>query len=419
MKKKLKIAVIIFVFIMSQIAGLQPILANDVFEWVVEPTYYYLGPIGYQYHHGTGLIWPFYDGMKSGYMNFNGVAREPVYDFAEPYKYGYARVMVGGLYGYIRGDNRGFLIEPQFGHAGDFEFDDEGSASAWVGGNNYIRQTRYYSEEWGGFYTQEGDWEIIPVTLEERGYTLVSTDEGVEFYEKIHPYIDGAARVERYYRNNGSDYMGYSYVNLNGEQIGGNYESATDFNSGVAVVIADIDSPGHMSYGLIDNTGNFVYGFQKDIAFMGGFVEGYCTAQQVSTGKFGVVKLSQSRTITVNSLGYILNFDQPPIMESGRVLVPVRKILESLFISVDWDDDTQTVIATEHIVGGFNEIRLTVNSTTAYVNSVAVELEVPPRIVNGRVLVPVRFIAEASGRPVEWDAENMTVIITQGNKSVG
>ena len=93
-------------------------------------------------------------------------------------------------------------------------------------------------------------------------------------------------------------------------------------------------------------------------------------------------------------------------------------------MGVDWDEDTQTATASGYFKyedgnHGILEIRLTVNNTTAYVNGIAVELDVPPRIVNGRMLVPLRFIAEAAGRPVEWDASNMRVIIYQGNQPVG
>ena len=105
---------------------------NGAFEWVIEPKYDYLGPIGYQYHHGSGLIWPFGEDGKYGYMNFDGVAREPLYDWAAPYQYGYARVLVGEQYGFILGDTPGFLFKPQFKQAGDFEFDEFGSGSAWV-----------------------------------------------------------------------------------------------------------------------------------------------------------------------------------------------------------------------------------------------------------------------------------------------
>lgn len=56
-------------------------------------------------------------------------------------------------------------------------------------------------------------------------------------------------------------------------------------------------------------------------------------------------------------------------------------------------------------------IELTVGSNIALVNGSHVELDVPPIVKNGRVLVPVRFISEALGYDVEWDGAKREVII--------
>lgn len=42
--------------------------------------------------------------------------------------------------------------------------------------------------------------------------------------------------------------------------------------------------------------------------------------------------------------------------------------------------------------------------------------DVPPQIIDSRVMVPARFIAEPLGATVEWDGENNTVIITDKSK---
>jgi len=40
-------------------------------------------------------------------------------------------------------------------------------------------------------------------------------------------------------------------------------------------------------------------------------------------------------------------------------------------------------------------------------------LDAPAKIINGRVMVPVRFIAESLGCTVSWDADTKTISITQ------
>jgi len=46
------------------------------------------------------------------------------------------------------------------------------------------------------------------------------------------------------------------------------------------------------------------------------------------------------------------------------------------------------------------------------VNGKEVKTDVPPQIINGRTMVPVRFVAEALGADVEWDDANRAVVVT-------
>ncbi len=48
------------------------------------------------------------------------------------------------------------------------------------------------------------------------------------------------------------------------------------------------------------------------------------------------------------------------------------------------------------------------------VNGKEIQCDVPPQIVDGRTMVPARFLAEALGAKVEWDAANNAVIVTGG-----
>ncbi|RKL63250.1 copper amine oxidase N-terminal domain-containing protein [Thermoanaerobacteraceae bacterium SP2] len=119
------------------------------------------------------------------------------------------------------------------------------------------------------------------------------------------------------------------------------------------------------------------------------------------------VMAAQPITVTLN--GEQLQFDVPPVLENGRVLVPLRAIFEALGATIDWDGTTSTVTATK----GSDTVKLTVGNKTAYKNGSKVELDVPAKVVKGRTLVPVRFVSDALGALVEWDAQNQTVNITQ------
>ena len=56
-------------------------------------------------------------------------------------------------------------------------------------------------------------------------------------------------------------------------------------------------------------------------------------------------------------------------------------------------------------------IQLTIDSKTLMKNDTAISMDVAPSIVNGRTMVPVRFIAEALDGMVDWDAELQTAYI--------
>lgn len=46
------------------------------------------------------------------------------------------------------------------------------------------------------------------------------------------------------------------------------------------------------------------------------------------------------------------------------------------------------------------------------INGQEIETDVPPQMIDGRVMVPARFVAEPLGATVEWDEDSSSVIIT-------
>ena len=64
------------------------------------------------------------------------------------------------------------------------------------------------------------------------------------------------------------------------------------------------------------------------------------------------------------------------------------------------------------------EIRMTVNSATAYVRGLATTLDAAPIIRNSRTMLPVRFVAENLGASVAWDDATKTVTIESSTTSL-
>ena len=85
--------------------------------------------------------------------------------------------------------------------------------------------------------------------------------------------------------------------------------------------------------------------------------------------------------------------------------------LRAIFEALDIDVVYDS--ATRQITGtkGGTTIQLTVDSTRTLVNGVEGTLDVPATVMEGRTLVPVRFIAESTGQDVDWEPRTRTVII--------
>jgi len=102
-----------------------------------------------------------------------------------------------------------------------------------------------------------------------------------------------------------------------------------------------------------------------------------------------------------------IELEAPPVIEKGFTLVPLRFISEAFGASVDWNDALKVITINYRTL----TIQLQVGSTVAVVDNSIVKLDAPPKIINGRTLVPIRFISETFGATVDWDGTTKTVTI--------
>lgn len=110
--------------------------------------------------------------------------------------------------------------------------------------------------------------------------------------------------------------------------------------------------------------------------------------------------------------GQNLDFDVPPVIESGRTLVPFRKIGEAMGAQVNWDQETKTINASK----AGKTIILKLGDFTAYIDGSPIKLDMPPIMRKDRTLMPLRFFSEAFGAQVSWKNETRTVMINTGEK---
>ena len=108
--------------------------------------------------------------------------------------------------------------------------------------------------------------------------------------------------------------------------------------------------------------------------------------------------------------------DQPPVNAGGRLLVPLRAIFEALGATVNYSNGTIRAVR------GNTNLELSLGSDQAIINGQRSTLDVPAQAVFGRTLVPLRFVGEAFGAGVVYNAVTQAVTIsapsTPGTTSV-
>jgi len=121
------------------------------------------------------------------------------------------------------------------------------------------------------------------------------------------------------------------------------------------------------------------------------------------------VSASDTRVITVEVDGVIVDFDgQQPINEGGTILVPVRGVFELMDFTPDWNRSTRTATLTSEDT----VIIITIGEPTFTVNGeIFVAEPLPARLVDGRVMLPLRAVAEALGATPEWISATRTAHI--------
>jgi Copper amine oxidase N-terminal domain len=76
-------------------------------------------------------------------------------------------------------------------------------------------------------------------------------------------------------------------------------------------------------------------------------------------------------TVYINGVKQV--YDQPPVIQNGRTLVPLRGIFEKLGVTVQWHQSTKTITA----VKGDIDVWLKLGSKNVKVNGVSKTIDVP------------------------------------------
>ncbi|GAB6181982.1 hypothetical protein JCM14036_33010 [Desulfotomaculum defluvii] len=120
---------------------------------------------------------------------------------------------------------------------------------------------------------------------------------------------------------------------------------------------------------------------------------------------FSSANAAQQMSVFVN--GSAVKFDVPPMVQDNRTLVPFRALAEALKVEVTWDGPNQTIRAKDAVT----YIMLQIGNRNANHNDSTITLDVPPQIIDGRTLIPLRFFSEAFNCQVSWNATDNAIYI--------
>lgn len=129
------------------------------------------------------------------------------------------------------------------------------------------------------------------------------------------------------------------------------------------------------------------------------------------------VYAAEINPITVTVDGAPVNFpDAQPLIEFGRTLVPVRGVFEKLGYQVGWIPDQQAATLQQGettLVVPIGRDRFLIREA-GKADRLSEILDVPAKIMNGRTMLPLRAISEATGAQVDWNESQNLVSITTG-----
>ncbi|PQQ66532.1 stalk domain-containing protein [Acetivibrio saccincola] len=127
----------------------------------------------------------------------------------------------------------------------------------------------------------------------------------------------------------------------------------------------------------------------------------------MAQGKKVYAAVSKQIFITVEINGNYIKMDVQPYIANGRTYVPLRFVAEALGADVQWNQEEKKA----SVSCDDNNIEMFAGSNVILVNGEEQHIDTNIEIVDGRIMIPIRFIAENLGCSVEWDDLVFSVII--------
>lgn len=123
--------------------------------------------------------------------------------------------------------------------------------------------------------------------------------------------------------------------------------------------------------------------------------------------------LNSKVVLTIGSEKMIVNDKEiaikpAPTIIGGKTLVPLRAVADAFGAAVNWDAPTKTATISLRD----KTIQITLDKDIAIINGEAKPIGSKAINIGGKILVPFRFIAEALGAKVDYNAETKTITLS-------
>ncbi len=120
---------------------------------------------------------------------------------------------------------------------------------------------------------------------------------------------------------------------------------------------------------------------------------------------FAEIQETQNIKVIVN--GNELYFEQPPYIENGVTMVPMRAIFEALGAEVYYNAQEESVTAIKNDI----TVKHTIGTEFIDVNNVSIPTFAASRLINAATMIPLRAVSEGFGADVKWNDEEKAVTI--------
>lgn len=106
--------------------------------------------------------------------------------------------------------------------------------------------------------------------------------------------------------------------------------------------------------------------------------------------------------------GVLTDLDASPLPLNGRIILPIRAIVEEMGGEVSWNERESQIL----IVVKNTTIKMWLNKNIIEVDGRLKNIDVSPTIINGRTMVPVRFVADnLPDCAIKWNENNQIITI--------